>query len=108
MHRYCGHILLRLYYLHLNLKKIGGNVEITDSSGGIYVNDVKQSLLILVDSSGEIEAKNIGKDVVIEVDSSGSIEVEDVGGDFIVKADSSGGIDYENVAGEVKLPKYYH
>ncbi len=75
-----------------------GDLRIDDSSGSIWVENIRGGLII-DDSSGEIEARDVSGDVEIE-DSSGDIDVEGVAGELRIN-DGSGSINVSNVERDV-------
>lgn len=76
-------------------------LELEDSSGGIYIENIGHDVII-EDSSGEIRLENISGSVTLS-DSSGAITVKNVGATVRVLSDSSGSIDIRNVAGDVAI-----
>ena len=73
------------------LKDSSGEIEIEDARGSITIND----------SSGDIEIKGVAGDLTIESDSSGGIYGEDIDGAVLVERDSSGDIRFTNVGKDV-------
>ena len=74
------------------------NVDITDGSGSINVNNLHSSLKI-DDDTGSIKISDISGEVRI-ADSSGSIEIEEITGNVFV-TDGSGSISIESVRGNL-------
>jgi hypothetical protein len=79
-------------------------LRLTDGSGSIEVADVSGSVTVERDGSGSIDVQGVEGDVLVRHDGSGSIHVEDVGGDFTVEEDGSGGITHVGVEGRVQIP----
>ena len=85
----------------LNLRRIGGLVDVNDSSGDL---DIETAGSVRVrDSSGDIDVDDVHGDVDVVVDSSGDIEIAKVDGNVRVEQDSSGGIRAEHVKGSVTV-----
>lgn len=83
----------------LEVEDIEGNLIITDSSGDIDIEDIAGDVT-LTDSSGSIDVSDVKGSMIVLVDSSGSIEGSRIGKDMIVKADSSGSITADDVGGD--------
>jgi Putative adhesin len=100
----------------LNINRIAGLAEVTDSSGDleidgagmvlvhdssgdIEIDDVRGDVDVALDSSGDIHVEKVAGSVRVEQDSSGDIRVEDVKGNFVVDSDSSGSIYAANISG---------
>jgi len=77
-------------------------LDISDSSGGMYLKNIASTEL--KDSSGEIEIENARGSITIN-DSSGDIEIEGVAGDLTIESDSSGGIYGEDIDGAVLVER---
>lgn len=66
-------------------------MEITNSSGKMYVSHVTSDKIDLKASSGKIEARNLASDRIRFTASSGKLDVEQVNGNVECKASSGGG-----------------
>ena len=86
----------------LTIRSVEGDLNVTDSSGGIEVNGVTGTVHI-TDSSGSIEVFGVDGDAIVDNDSSGGILLKDIGGDAIVSNDSSGGIRFENIGQSARV-----
>lgn len=66
-------------------------LDITNSSGALFVSDVSSDKIELGISSGKIEAKRLSSDRINLRASSGKLEVEEVNGNLICKVSSGNG-----------------
>jgi DUF4097 and DUF4098 domain-containing protein YvlB len=83
----------------MTLSEVGGNVEIDDGTGSIWIIDAGGNVSVR-DGTGEIEISRVAGNVTID-DGTGSIEVSDVEMDLIVLESGTGGLHYETIQGSV-------
>src|SRR5215210_6909927 len=81
----------------LEIRNVGGDVNVSDGSGDIEVRNITGSFTVESDGSGNIYATDVRGSVIVESDGSGNIEVNKVGRDFKVDSKGSGSIDYSAV-----------
>lgn len=86
----------------LYIENIKGSVTVGDGSGQIFVHDI-QGPLRLADGSGEISITQIMGDIIIANNASGGIKIEDVRGSVTIGDDGAGDISVERVSGSVKI-----
>jgi DUF4097 and DUF4098 domain-containing protein YvlB len=79
-----------------------GAVDLTDSSGDISIRGARGEVRI-ADSSGDIEVERTDANVTILNDSSGDIEIDGVRRGVSIESDSSGDIEIDNVDGNVRV-----
>lgn len=84
----------------IEMERVGA-LKLTDSSGNIWVRDVRGSLDI-EDSSGNVDIDEVSGDVRLS-DSSGDLTVRTVEGSVLVEEDSSGNIDISQVRGNASV-----
>lgn len=87
----------------VSVAKVAGRVRVQDSSGDIVIDGARE-VVIPSDSSGDITVEHIAGDVRIERDSSGDIRIKDVGGNVQLLSDTSGEVKVSHVKGTVQLP----
>jgi lia operon protein LiaG len=66
-------------------------LEITNSSGKMYISNVNSDKIDLKASSGKIEARNLASDRVRLTASSGRVDIENINGNVDCKTSSGGG-----------------
>jgi lia operon protein LiaG len=77
-------------------------MEISNSSGQMFVSNVSSDKIDLRISSGKIEAKTLSSDRINLTASSGKMEIDDIHGDLNCKI-SSGSANISNVEGDVSV-----
>ena len=87
----------------IDVEDVTGDVVLNDSSGDIELLDINGNVTVRQDSSGDIYGRDIQGSVVVEKDSSGDIRFRDVRDDYIVERDSSGDIIAESVGGDFRV-----